>query len=158
MADKISTLLKGAKMQEQEAAQECLRIGTVADNRQRIVSELRGRERQKSAELLQEIPRRRWQAVREGNLQQVSAVTAYQRRLEKELERVSAELREREQDLAAAALRLAAAEAELIEARRDKRKVEKVISNRDAARQVAAAARDEAENDELSQVLWRRGK
>ena len=150
---RLKTLLVDAEKSEVEATRERLRIERVVDEREAMVSVLE--EKKRSLEGKQDLlgQKIRAEALPAGDASSLRSLTSYQQRLRRELEALEEEIARKIKELERAREYDKRATTEEIEARVERKKIEKLIDAKEQKKRISEVARDESAGDELSQVL-----
>ncbi|MCB0345644.1 MAG: flagellar FliJ family protein [Bdellovibrionales bacterium] len=148
--DKLHALLRTCEADEQNAAREFSMLQGVLEERQ---AKLQALNRQRG-ELLEKLAgldlERKSGGPNSSSGKAVSSITSYTKRLTVQIEKLEDTIQESAVDVARAEQRCGIAEEELIEARIEKKKIEKLISGREQVERNTQQAREEVSNDELS--------
>lgn len=147
--DKLQALLRSCEAQEQSAARDFSRLQDVLRQREQHLSglaeELTGLKLK-----LQDMQRERiFGGSASGTCSSVSTITSYTKRLTAQIEKLEDSIRASKQDVSRAAERCDAAEEELIEARIEKKKIERLISGRQDVQRATETAREEVSLDDM---------
>ena len=146
----ILALLRKLEAEEQELVNQARTVGQVVEKRLaewRRVHEIWSEKTERLADLRGP---RRGQAARQKRIEELSTGSAFIGRLESELKALQPDLDEKKKDLDRANERFAAAELDIKRKQLEKRQVEKLLENRYQAGRVAAEAREEAVQDEMT--------
>ncbi|HQH28488.1 MAG TPA: hypothetical protein PLP17_13915 [Oligoflexia bacterium] len=151
---KLQALQTSCEIDEQQAFERKRKVDDIVVQRQKLVDELAGKRTVmlKKLQKLEHVDR--GAALLNGDALRLSAISRYSKRLSADIERLSAEFEERTQELRRALERARLAEQALIDARIEKKKIEKFIENRRQTERVHNAAMEEDAIDELN--LYRR--
>jgi hypothetical protein len=153
---KLAQVLKVREAGEKDALLERKGIDQVVGERRTKVEDLRGRRKALLNKIHESGAKARVQALHNQDLNQLSALTGYGKRLKKELDSIDRELFRAEEDLRRALERAQLAEDEFIRARVEKRQVEQLMLTQEDAKRLQAAARDEMAQDEMSSAKSRK--
>lgn len=148
--NKLGVLLRTYEAAEKDAAHEQRRVSDIVAERRRVVEELRSRHSALSEKVSALIGAKRPEALRTGNVSQITTISAYTGRLHKELAQIEEHVKVKEEELQRAVERAQLAQDELVSARVEKKKLEQLI---EAQRRISARqdlARSEAAADELN--------
>ena len=148
--EKLSALLTSCEVEEQKALQEKRRIDDIVEQRRVRVEEVAARQSALEQRRLLLKEEQRLLALQAGDVGRLKAVLDFEKRLAKEAQDVTELLEKRQTELNRALERAAIAHEELIAARIEKKKVEKILSRRTDEEQAVGAAVEQALQDELS--------
>jgi len=143
----LSVLLRSHRAREQEVAQEMRAIQDTLEARQKRLEDRQG-ERQSLEKRLYRV--RHGLKTGQGSVDPQSQAV-YVKRLEQEIEELDKKIQESISDCDRAQTRLTIAEEELLEARVEKKKIERLLQNREQTQRISSVAREEAETDEFTQ-------
>jgi hypothetical protein len=146
---RLTSVLLARESGEKDALRAHHEVERIVTQRRRVVDELKALRAGISDKLREFLENKRVAALQEGNLNRLSALTGYGKRLSRELKRIEQELELREIDLKRAIERSDIAEEEFHKARVERKKVEHVIEGQRQSNRVLDIARDEALQDEL---------
>ena len=150
---KLHALQTQYELEEQNALEEMNRVAIVVAERRGVVESLVS----KRVELEEELGRlrgsQRQKALQSGNSSQLASIARFEKLVVEKLSVVENNLVEKEAELKRALDREESAEKNLVLARIERRKVEKVIENRQRSARVIDAAREEAMTDEMNFYL-----
>ncbi len=153
---KLHAMRTACEVEEQAAIEAKNRVDAVVRERQDIVGMLLNQQRKLAEKLKNLTSEQRSKALLAGDALQLAAITQYAQKLKQDTDNLSAKLKERSQELETALVRARLADEELIKARVEKKKLDKLIENWQQSELRRSVALDELNNDELSHV--RRGK
>lgn len=149
-ADKLQALLRTCEADEQNAAREYGMLQEVLEERKARLEGV-SRERQELADKLEKLEHeRKSSGPHSGQAAGVSSITSYTKRLTAQIEKLEDTLQLAREDVTRAQQRCDMAYEELVEARIEKKKIEKLIGSRDQAERNSQQAREEISNDELA--------
>ncbi len=146
---RLTSLLRARESGEKDALRLWQEVERIVAERRGIVDELRAKCASLTEKLRQSLDWRRISAMQQGDLNQLSALTGYGKRLSRELEHVEEELESRVVDLARALERAGIAERDFSEAHVERKRVEQLIEGQRQSKRVLAIAREELLQDEM---------
>jgi flagellar biosynthesis chaperone FliJ len=155
---KLRALFRSLEVTERAALEEFQKIEAVQQERKKIVDCLIAEKDIHTSELAQLRGSRRTKAVLSGNLNSVSSMLLKEKTLEDEIRSLDERMAEAVRDFENAQQRLEHAEKDLIEARIEKKKVERLRENRENFARNVSSASSEIESDEMSFYRRKKGK
>lgn len=147
---RLAALIRASDAVEQEALQERKRIDLVLSQRQQAVDSLREEESRLQREIDELSANRGKHALLTGDARTLSVIKGYSRRLSKRVQELEGQLRTKEADLSLARQRLVLAEEELVNARVERKKLERLVSSQERKRLGRNVAEEELNVDEIS--------
>lgn len=153
---KLQALRTACEVEEQNALERKRKVDLIVEERKRIVDALSEKRDALSDRLKKLTTTDRAEALHMGDARTLAAVTRFEKRINADLEKLSAELGQRGAELAKAQERLRLADQELLDARIEKKKIAKYLENWQQSERVKDAALDEAITDEM--VSYKRTK
>ncbi len=154
--NKLRALRRTFEIEEQRALAARNQVDSVVKERQAITEDLYARRDKllKSLEDLRTDGRKK--ALHSGDGSQLASISRFSTRLEKELAELQEVIASREKELNSALERLEVAEEELVEARLEKKRLERLLDKREFSERIRDEANKEAEADEMN--FYRRRK
>jgi len=158
MADEsqLIALQKACEAQEQEIARRKKEIAKVRHERQEIVDELERTRKDLESKVSSLLGKDRLKASRGTRGPDIQGVTNYAERVREEVEKTKMLLDEKRKDLDMALAREKLIEDELMSARLETRKVERLLDERNLQTLVHTTALEEVSTDELSSTIMKR--
>lgn len=153
---KLQALQKTYELSEQQAFEAKRRIEEIFEQRKRAMDELVREKEELEVELRRLRAAERRKALQRGDAEGLAGVINFERRVEAKLLQITKRLTGKQEEFERARGRLEGAEAQLVQARIAKKKVEKFLDNREHAERILDSAREEAIQDEMSS--FRRGR
>lgn len=153
---KLRALQRTFELEEQRALAARNKIDEVVEQRRAIVEKLHEERRRLSDALHRLRNQDRSKALQAGQGAALASISRYSARIEKELAELSGVIASREQELASAVERLTAAGDDVIAARLEKKRVERLLDKREFSERLRDEANKEADADEMS--FYRRRK
>lgn len=147
---KLQALRKTYEIEEQRALEEKQRVENVVEERRQIVEDLHRKCDELDGTLKRLRTKERGLALSSGDTVQLSAISRYEKRVKSELDEISRLAALRKKEFEQALERLQIAEQDLIDARIEKKKIEKFMDNRQHSERVVDAAIEEALTDEMN--------
>lgn len=154
-ADKLETLLRAREVAVEDATRNLRKVESVLEARRQKCEELGKKKSRLLAQLNELRGSARLDALRVGNVNMVASVTHYVKRLVQQVSGIEGLLAERQEEYRRAQEHLAMAHEDLVQARVEKGKVEKLISNRRQSEYLAEEAREETLLDEVNSARAR---
>ncbi|MFN8391708.1 MAG: hypothetical protein U0136_15575 [Bdellovibrionota bacterium] len=146
----LQVLLKTCEVEEQRALQRKREIERVLAERQRVADDLQQRRDTLLVKIRELGGEQRVSALRDQNIAQVLSITQYVERMRRSVRELEKQLVEQNQELQRAQERDTLAEKEVIGARLERRRIEKLIEGRHVEQLVKGSAVEESLADELS--------
>lgn len=153
---KLRALQKTFELDEQRILHERNDIDQVVDQRRRLVEEVQEQRSVLQEKLNKLRTEERAAALQTGNGQRLASTSRFEKRVEKELAEVEELVASREKELAAAVERFEATDAELVEVRIEKKKLERLLDKREFRERIRDEATQEALADEMNYYRNRR--
>lgn len=147
---KLGALLRGREIDERSAIQHRNQVGAIVQERQEMLNALEIKRDAVLKRVSTLISKNRYSALQAGDISQVSSITRYSKRLEAELERLEKQIGERRRELGLAKEREGLAEEDVVAARIERKKIEKLLSNRENIELRKKVAREESRADEMA--------
>jgi hypothetical protein len=147
---KLQALRTACEVEEQQALERKKKVDLVVAERKQIVDVLFVKHDALLSRLKKLTTTDRAEALHAGDAQALAAVTRFEKRLNGDLEKLLVDLELRTKELEKAQERVQLADKELVEARIEKKKIEKFLENWKQSERVKDAAIDEAITDEMS--------
>lgn len=147
---KLGVLQRAYEVDERRALEEKKRVDAIVDERQKIVEELEGERDALETKLQTLRGQDKRNALHTGDAGQLAAIERYAKRLQLQAGALDSVLEERRKELQQAVERSGFAEQELLAARMEKKKVERILKNRADTVRAVNEASNEALADEMS--------
>jgi hypothetical protein len=147
---KLQALRTACEVEEQQALERKKKVDAVVEERKQIVNMLLAKRDALLGRLKKLTTTNRAEALHAGDASGLAAVTRFEKRLNGDLEKLLAELELRTKELEKAQERAQLADKELVDARIEKKKIERFLENWQRSERVRDAAIDEAITDEMS--------
>lgn len=148
--EKLAVLQQTYELEERKAIEEKRKIDLVVEEREAIVAVVEAQLDELQSKLRQMQQNEKRRAVTSGDGGLLASVERYRRRVQDDVHRLGLELQERQSELSRARERLQIAEQDLVAARLEKKKVERLLERRELSARINAEAVEEAETDEMS--------
>lgn len=154
--NKFHALRTACEVEEQQVIEQKKIVDAVIDQRQKAFSEVQNRRDELELKLKKLLEIERPRAFQLQNGQHLAAITRYEQKLKREAAENSKLLKERREELERALERMKSIDEELLKAKVEKKKIDKLFDNWQQIELAKDAAIDEAMNEELAQ--FRRSK
>lgn len=141
------------ELEEREALLERQRIDSIVAERLRALQAVVGRRQRLREKCLLLQGEERMTALQAKDVSRVLSLTSYERRLGREVEKLDRSVLSKEKELRTAQERLFLADEALVKAQIERKRVEKLLSNREKEAKVMGAAVEQAMNEELVSFL-----
>lgn len=155
---KLQALFRSLEVIERSALEEYQKVETIHQQRAEKCEDLKAEKDSLNKGLAKLRGSDRTQAVLSGNASSVSSILLKEKALESALRLLSEKIATAVGDLTRAQERLTIAEKELLEARIEKKKVERLRENRENFARNVSSASSEIETDEMSFFRRKKGK
>ncbi len=149
----LVSLQKACEAKEQEALIRHREIEKVVDARRQASEKVRLEKERIEERLSKLLNTERNSALRQRDSAQLESIAQYAERLRRELSSVEVELGEKVKELQMAVERASLAEQDLVTAKMESRRVERLIEERSRQALVHGSAIEEAASDELANTL-----
>lgn len=153
--ERYEAVLKSTELKEFELMKAWKRIDGFVEERKKSVKQLTEKLTKLDERTKKTQSHGRVTALRQGKLGEVALAANYVRRLSKERSQLAKLLQAAEEDLKRAVERSARAEQELVEARKERKKIETLIAREQQARQIRNEAHEELFVEEATQRVKR---
>ena len=147
---KIQALFRSLEVEEKQLLKERLPIDEIIEKRTKSLELLLEKKQGFIAKLEEGDRKLKAQSLRSGNIGALAEWERFAARLKKELARLEPDVKNAERELVSAKQRLAQVDEELIAVRLERKKIERVIENREERERIQSQALDEVSSDELS--------
>lgn len=147
---KIQALFRSLEVEEKQLLKERAPIDEIIEQRTEVLEGLLDKKRGFLDKLEQGDRKLKSQSLRSGNIGALAEWERFAARLKKELAILEPDVKNAEKELESARRRLAEVDEELIAVRLERKKIERVIENREEKERIQTQALDEVSSDELS--------
>lgn len=147
---KIAALLRSIDLDEQKIVAHRQSVQKITDERRQQYEALQAKEAHLKMRLAQGGAMLRDSSVQHGEVGQLAEWERFSKRLQKELEVLAPQLVESLKELQSAEQRLAVVDEELLEVRIERKRIERIMENRETQERLQNQALDEASSDDLS--------
>lgn len=156
--NKLTALFRSYEMNEKELLVEYSKIEKVYSQRKALYESLQASMKQFEMTLLEIRTSKRSSALMRGDVQKVSLLLEKEKELQQKLSEIEVEIEKAYSELNSADDRIKFSQGELMEVRLEKKRLEKLLENRDNFSRSISEASDEIRIEEMSYSRRNKGK